>query len=119
LASTARKESSSNREFRPGEGSRNRGSRTLPYPEYVRREEGKCFHCGGAYGPGHRCPEKNLRVIICAEDEGGPTEVDHCVWGQIEENLEREEERECLHMDLSIFSVGGLTQPNTMKLQGK
>lgn len=22
-------------------------------------------------------------------------------------------------MDLSIFSVGGLTQPNTMKLQGK
>ena len=32
--------------------------------------------------------------------------MDHCVLGQIEENLEREEERECLHMDLSIFSVG-------------
>ena len=91
LTSTARNESSSsNREFRPGEGSRNRGSRTLPYPEYVRREEGRCFHCGGAYGPRHRCPEKNLRVIICAEDEEDPTEVNHSGWGQIEEELEKE-----------------------------
>jgi len=75
VVSNARMETaSSGKEFRPREGSRNKGSRTLPYPEYVRRrEEGRCFHCGGAYSPGHRCPEKNLRVIICAEDEGGPT----------------------------------------------
>ena len=33
--------------------------------------------------------------------------MDHCVLGQIEENLEKEEEeREYLQMDLSIFSVG-------------
>jgi len=40
--------------------------------------------------------------------------------GQIEENLEdEEEEKECQQMDLSIFSARGLTQPNTMKLQGE
>ena len=72
IASNARKETiTTNKEARPGESTKNRGSRTLPYPEYVRRrEEGRCFHCGGAYSPGHRCPEKNLRVIICAEEEG-------------------------------------------------
>jgi len=75
LARNARKESStSSREFRRGEGSINKGSWTLPYPKYVRRrEEGRYFHCGRAYDPGHRCLEKNLRVIICAEDERGPT----------------------------------------------
>ena len=48
-------------------GSKNRAVRNLPYPEYLkRREEGRCFHCGGAFGPGHRCPEKSLRVVILA-----------------------------------------------------
>jgi len=125
-ASNARKKSfNSSREVRSEgvarEGSRNKGSRTLPYPEYVRRrEEGRCFHCGGAYGPGHRCPEKYLRAIICVKDEGVPAEVNQGILGQIEESLEdEEEERECQQMNLSIFSIGGLTQPNTMKLQGK
>jgi len=80
LASNARKESSnSGREVRSGgvagEGSRNRGSRTLLYLEYVRRRaEGRCFYCGGVFVPGHRCHEKNLRVIICAKDERVPAE---------------------------------------------
>lgn len=34
-----------------------------------RREEGRCFQCGLAFGPGHRCLEKSLRVVILAEDE--------------------------------------------------
>ena len=50
--------------------SRNRGVRTLPYAEYTkRRNEGRCYHCGLAYSPGHRCPEKSLRIVILAEDE--------------------------------------------------
>ena len=108
------------REFQLGEGSRNKGSRTLPYPEYVRRrEEGRCFHCGGAYSPRHRCPEKNLRVIICAKDEGGPTEENQGLLGQMKDNVdEEEEEKEYRRMELSLFSVGGLTQRHTMKLQG-
>ena len=40
-------------------GSKNRAVRNLPYLEYLkRREKGRCFHCGGAFGPGHHCPEK-------------------------------------------------------------
>jgi len=53
-----------------GRPSRNRGVRTLPYLKYVKRkEEGRCFHCGGLYSYGHKCPEKNLRVIIIVKDE--------------------------------------------------
>ena len=41
------------------EGTRSRKSRTLPYPEYLkRRGEGRFFHCGGAYSYGHKCPDK-------------------------------------------------------------
>lgn len=41
-------------------GLRNRGSRTLRYAEYVKsRDLGRCYHCGLAFGPGHRCLEKN------------------------------------------------------------
>ena len=76
---------------------------------FRRREEGRCFHCDGAYSPGHRCPEKNLRVIICAEEEGDLSE---------ENGHDENEERGYPEMDLSIFSAGGLTQPHTMKLQG-
>jgi len=39
-------------------------------------DKGKKEEASTAEGrnPGHCCPEKNLRVIICAEDEGGPKE---------------------------------------------
>ena len=57
-----------------------------------RREEGRCFHCGGAYSPGHCCPEKNLRVIICAEEEGGPTKGNQGLLWQMEDNVDEEEE---------------------------
>ncbi|WVY92568.1 hypothetical protein V8G54_031656 [Vigna mungo] len=86
---------------------RGRGIRKLPYPEYVRRrEEGLCFHCGGPYSPGHCCPEKSLRVVIMGEDEIG------------DEEEEGGEEGEPKRMELSSFSVSGLTPHKTMKLQG-
>lgn len=67
---------------RPGENSgttstasSNRGTKNLPYAEYVkRRAEGRCFQCGLSFGPGHRCPEKSLRVVILAEDEAVTSE---------------------------------------------
>ncbi|XP_052728288.1 uncharacterized protein LOC108338275 [Vigna angularis] len=90
-----------------GSDGRGRSSRNLPYPEFLkRREEGRCFRCGGPFSPGHQCPEKSLRAVILAEDE--------------EEDVEGEDvEPEPPGMELSAFSAGGLTQPKTLKLQGK
>ncbi|KOM38970.1 hypothetical protein LR48_Vigan03g235200 [Vigna angularis] len=54
------------------EGSDNdgRNTRNLPYSEFLkRRKEGRCFRCGGLFGPGHHCPERSLRMTILAEDE--------------------------------------------------
>ncbi|WVZ14135.1 hypothetical protein V8G54_011701 [Vigna mungo] len=83
-----------------------RGVRNLPYHEYVkRREEGRCFRCGGQFSPGHRCPERSLRVTILGEDE----EED---LGETKKELENE------RLELSPLSTGGMTQPRTMKLQG-
>lgn len=66
----------------------------LSYPEYIRRrEEGRCFHCGGAYTSRHRCPEKNVWVLIMAEDEEA---------GEAGEEGEMEQK----HMELSLFQLG-------------
>nr|KYP56676.1 Retrovirus-related Pol polyprotein from transposon 297 family [Cajanus cajan] len=91
---------------------RPRGTRNLPYREYIKhREENRCFHCGLAFGPGHRCPEKNLRVIILADEES--SDPDSPVLRGIPPP------GECNWLDLSICSAGGLTTPHTMKLKGK
>lgn len=83
---------------------RERTVRNLPYAEFVkRREEGRCFRCGGPFGPGHRCPERSLLMTILAEDEE-------------DEEEEEESELDQMQMELSAFSAGGLTQPKTMKL---
>lgn len=53
-------------------GNENRGRmvRNLPYPEFLKRkEEGRCFRCGGSFAPGHRCTEKSLSVLLLPEDE--------------------------------------------------
>jgi len=72
------------------EGSKNRGSRTLPNREYVRRrEEGRCFHYGGAYSHGHQCLDKNLRVIIFAKYEGEPRDMKQIELGEIVENQKK------------------------------
>ncbi|BAU00973.1 hypothetical protein VIGAN_11011900 [Vigna angularis var. angularis] len=87
-----------------GEG-RGRVVRNLPYSEFLkRRAEGRCFQCGGAFAPGHRCAERSLRVLLLAEDEE-------------EESTEHSVE-EAQTMELSACSAEGLTPPKTMKLTG-
>jgi len=103
---------------------RNHGTRNLPYPEYIRRrDEGRCFHCAGAYNPRHRFPEKNLRVIILVEDEKTPRNCwVGCKPNEVEEVTEERQPKEfdkCQHSDLSIFSARGMKSNQTMKLQGK
>lgn len=34
-----------------------------------RREQNRCFHCNMPFGPGHRCQDKSIRIIILAKDE--------------------------------------------------
>ncbi|XP_022641287.1 uncharacterized protein LOC111242387 [Vigna radiata var. radiata] len=42
----------------------------IPYSEYIkRREKGRCFTCGGPFGPDHRYPERGLRMLILVEEE--------------------------------------------------
>lgn len=92
-----------------GRGSDNRGRlvRNLPYPEFLKRkEEGRCFRCGGPFAPGHHCPEKSLRVVLLAEDE------------KEEDNVEVADADQ-KPMELSACSTEGITQPKTMKLVGR
>ena len=42
----------------------------MSYQEYLCRCETKhCYHCGGPLVAGYKCPKKNLRFLILAEDE--------------------------------------------------
>lgn len=34
-----------------------------------KRAKGLCYRCDGKYGPGHRCPEKFLQVLLVSEEE--------------------------------------------------
>ncbi|XP_017428812.2 uncharacterized protein LOC108336878 [Vigna angularis] len=90
-----------------GGGNAGWGVRTLPYPEvYIKRcEEGRCFHYGGPYSPGHRCAERSMRVMILAEEDEDE---------EADENVAVEQ----MTMKLSGLSTYGLLQSNTMKLQG-
>ncbi|KOM30937.1 hypothetical protein LR48_Vigan01g049200 [Vigna angularis] len=84
-----------------------RGVRNLPYSEYIkRREEGKCFRCGGPFSPGHRCTERGIRMMILAEEEE-------------ESENDGEDELNITKMELSALSAGGLTTSRTMKLRGR
>ena len=41
-----------------------------------KRVKGLCFRCDEKFGPGHRCPNKLLRVLIMAEDESKEENVE-------------------------------------------
>lgn len=102
-----------------GTFSRNKGARQLPYAEFLKRkEEGRCFRCGLAFGFGHKCPEGSLRITILGEDEGD----------NIEENDKQEPEEtndvvgdqyHCQWMELSQLVQRNITPPKTMKLWGE
>jgi len=98
VISDARKE---NRHNMVGIEGTSKNSKTLPYLEYLkRREEGRCFNCGGAYSYGHKCPDKNLRVVICGEGEDLEDEgLQHT---QTEEEKEDEEESDGPNMSADV-----------------
>ncbi|WVZ01013.1 hypothetical protein V8G54_027082 [Vigna mungo] len=66
-----------------GSDNRGRGTRNLPYAEYLKwEEESRCFRCGGPFSSGHHCPERSLRVLILGEDEEGETEEEEAAMDQ-------------------------------------
>ncbi|KAI3522148.1 hypothetical protein L1887_11628 [Cichorium endivia] len=70
-----------------------------------KKAKGLCFRCDGKFGPGHRCPEKTLQVLLVEDEEEG-------------EEPETEEHAHLDMMTVSASSVAGLTTPRTMKLRG-
>ncbi|KAL4577127.1 hypothetical protein LXL04_013230 [Taraxacum kok-saghyz] len=49
---------------------RNRGVRSLSRNEWEDwRKKGLCYRCGQQYGPGHKCPEGKLCILLLGDDE--------------------------------------------------
>ncbi|KZV24316.1 hypothetical protein F511_01798, partial [Dorcoceras hygrometricum] len=84
-----------------------------------RKEKGLCYRCGEPYKPSHRCNNKSLRVAFLVDDgDEQPVELlehEFCVQVGNTDAISHE----CNILELSLFSTGGITQPQTMKLRGK
>nr|GEY89983.1 hypothetical protein [Tanacetum cinerariifolium] len=91
--------------IRPGGGTTKQLFRRMTESEYAdKKAKGLCFRCDGKFGPGHRCPDKTLQVLMISEDDA-----------------ETEEEQEHMHLDtveVSAHFVTGITSHHTMKLRG-
>ncbi|XP_028552383.1 uncharacterized protein LOC114580110 [Dendrobium catenatum] len=78
-----------------------------------KRAKGLCYRCDEKFGPGHRCKDKLLQVLLVEDPEGE----------EVEEELGGEEEGvDHLHLDMievSLNSVAGLTAHSTMKMEGR
>lgn len=64
----------------------NRGPTLASRPEYPRLSQseiqtriarGLCFRCGGKFGPNHQCPFKQLRLLLCDDDNPEVTEFSY------------------------------------------
>nr|GEX96232.1 hypothetical protein [Tanacetum cinerariifolium] len=91
--------------IRPGGGTTKQPFRRMTESEYAdKKAKGLCFRCDGKFGPGHRCPDKTLQVLMISEDDA-----------------ETEEEQDHVHLDtveVSAYFVAGITSHHTMKLRG-
>ncbi|KZV44098.1 hypothetical protein F511_10769 [Dorcoceras hygrometricum] len=96
-----------------------REGKIFSHQEYLsRKEKGLCYRCGEPYHPQHRCANKSLKVAFLVEDDDEePVELeqDSCdpVCGP------EPVSHECNTLELPLFSIGGITQPQTMKLLGR
>ncbi|XP_073121973.1 uncharacterized protein [Henckelia pumila] len=106
---------------------RNREGRIVSHEEYLhRREKGLCFKCGEPYHPMHRCVNKILKVTILAEEDGETGELEHGAadeeighqQGEIE-TWEETPTTEYNTLELPLYSVSGINQPQTLKMKAK
>ncbi|KZV49468.1 hypothetical protein F511_35963 [Dorcoceras hygrometricum] len=90
-----------------------RDGKILSQQEFQKRKEkGLCFRCGEAFSPLHKCAYKLIQVALLEEDDDSRD-----VMGESEEI--EEEVTEYGTLELPLFSIGGVSQPQTMKLKGR
>ncbi|KZV34979.1 peroxidase 64 [Dorcoceras hygrometricum] len=68
-----------------------------------RKEKGLCFRCGEPYSPLHKCTFKLLQVAL--DENELPNEEEMEITAEMEE--------------LPLFSISGVTQPQTIEMRGK
>ena len=97
-----------------------KGVKQLPYAEFLKRkEEGRCFRCGLKYGPLHKCPQRQLQVLIMAEELDGKEEGEFVLVekeNKLEEGELIETEEEDLELNLQVMR--GVSEPHTLKIHG-
>lgn len=71
-----------------------------------------CYRCDEKFGPGHICANKQLRVILMEEGSGAESEEE-------EEVSEEESAKEVKTLQLSMYSISGLTTKKSIKLCGR
>ncbi|KZV38951.1 hypothetical protein F511_41434 [Dorcoceras hygrometricum] len=103
-----------------GSNPRFKEGKIYSHQEYLnRKEKGLCYRCGEPCNPSHRCNNKSLRVAFLVDDDDEePVELleqEICAQGSDGDAISHE----CNALELSIYSIGGITQPQTMKLRGR
>ncbi|KZV27862.1 hypothetical protein F511_37858 [Dorcoceras hygrometricum] len=96
-----------------------RDNRIVSQQEFLRRKEkGLCFKCGEVYSPMHKCAFKLMQVALKDQEMGEERDSEPLETGEDGNELEVEI-KEYGTLELPCFSIGGVTQPQTMKLKGK
>ncbi|WVZ05566.1 hypothetical protein V8G54_018912 [Vigna mungo] len=92
---------------------RNRDTKHLPYSKLMNRKAQRlCFRCGEKYHPLHKCTERQLRIVVLADDEVIASEM-------------REEEDDCTLEcgSMELFTEGEVSwddrnRPSTLGIKG-
>lgn len=74
-----------------------------------RREKGLCFRCDGKFGPGHVCANKQLQLLVLEEEDKGVEEEEEAA----------KTEAKLKNLQLSLYSITGITSKKSIKLWGE
>jgi len=97
---------SATRNSRTNPSFKGRGFRSLTDAEVLdKKAKGLCFRCDEKFGPGHICQNKQLQVLLLKE---GMDEE------STEQESKREDEIEMKALQLSIYSISGLTMKKSI-----
>ncbi|WVZ17815.1 hypothetical protein V8G54_010797 [Vigna mungo] len=99
---------------------RNRGTKHLPYTELMNRKaQGLCFRCGAKYQPLHRCTERQLQIVVLADNET-INEAGEVITSETQEE-EDDHTLECGSMVLFAkveVPWSGWNSPTTLRIEG-